>query len=609
MKGRPAFGCLVQNVTKQTARSNEDEMLLAAYCGPKRNAAIFPTERSATCRTQIAANSPYWCSVREGVSSIETFSQNYSRWTIGACAGTFSIIQEASQYPRAAWVLQLSQRLGFDLPDSLARHRELLADLLQRVVLVHADAESHAKNALLARRQGRQHAGRGFAQVRLDGSVDRQDRVLVLDEIAEVRIRFIADRGFQRQRLPGDLEHLAHLLERHAELLGKLLGRRLAADLVEQLARRAHDPVDGIDHVHGDADGSCLIRNAAADRLPDPPGGVGGELVAAAILELVDRLHQADIAFLDQVEELQAAVDVFLGDRDDEAQVRLHHLLFGLARLALALLHHVHDLAELADLKPGLAREHLDLVTVLLDLVLVPSDEALPALGGKLRHPVEPARIELGALVVLEKILARDPVALGQPHQAALVTDEALVDVVSLLDQRVDGRLIGPQRLHLADDVVLQLLVAALLRRRERIVAQLVLDVLVLQPAQPLVGVGNVVEGLDHLGLELGLDGGKRERVLHIVVVIVFGRSLRRPLAVTCLVRSRRHRLKRGGDGGGSRRRRRLRERIGNRHGGGRRRNGLSVGGNRWHRHSLCVRTGLGRFEVDDVAQEDLSLG
>jgi hypothetical protein len=40
----------------------------------------------------------------------------------------------------------------------------------------------------------------------------------------------------------------------------------------------------------------------------------------------------------------------------------------------------VHDLAELADLEPGLAREHLDLVAVLLDLVLVFGDEALPAL-------------------------------------------------------------------------------------------------------------------------------------------------------------------------------------------------------------------------------------
>src|SRR5436190_20249095 len=145
--------------------------------------------------------------------------------------------------------------------------------------------------------------------------------------------------------------------------------------------------------------------------------------------------------------------------------------------------------------------------------------KALPAFCAQFGHAVEPERIELGALVVLEKILARDPVALGEPHETALVADEPLVDVVKLLDQRVDARLVEPQRLHLADDLVLELLVAALLRRRERIVAQLVLDVLVLQTAQPLVGVGDLVEGLDHLGLELGFDGGERQRVLHIVVV------------------------------------------------------------------------------------------
>src|SRR5258708_36440353 len=158
--------------------------------------------------------------------------------------------------------------------------------------------------------------------------------------------------------------------------------------------------------MHGDADGFCLIRNAAADRLPDPPRGVGGELVAAAILELVDPLHQADIAFLDQVEELQAAVGVFLGNRDDEAQVRLHHLLLGLARLALALLHHVHDVAELADLKPGLAREHLDLVAVLLYLVLVARDEALPTLCPEVPDAGEPAPVAPRALVGPEKIPA-----------------------------------------------------------------------------------------------------------------------------------------------------------------------------------------------------------
>ena len=102
--------------------------------------------------------------------------------------------------------------------------------------------------------------------------------------------------------------------------------------------------------------------------------------------------------------------------------------------------------------------------------------------------PVEPARVELGALVVLEEVLARDAVALGEPHQPALVADQALVDVVELLDQRIDARLVEPQRLHLGDDLVLELLVAALLRRRERGVLELELDVLVLQAAQPLVG-------------------------------------------------------------------------------------------------------------------------
>jgi hypothetical protein len=108
-------------------------------------------------------------------------------------------------------VLQLPQCLGLDLADALARHRELLADLLQRVILVHTDAESHAKNALLARGEGSEHARRGLAQFRLDCGVDRLDRVRVLDEIAEVRIFFIADRRFERKRLLGDLENLADL--------------------------------------------------------------------------------------------------------------------------------------------------------------------------------------------------------------------------------------------------------------------------------------------------------------------------------------------------------------------------------------------------------------
>jgi hypothetical protein len=57
---------------------------------------------------------------------------------------TESVIQEAPQLPAPARMLQLPQRLRLDLPDALSRHRELLADLFQGVVGVHADAEAHA---------------------------------------------------------------------------------------------------------------------------------------------------------------------------------------------------------------------------------------------------------------------------------------------------------------------------------------------------------------------------------------------------------------------------------------------------------------------------------
>ena len=63
---------------------------------------------------------------------------------------------------------------------------------------------------------------------------------------------------------------------------------------------------------------------------------------------------------------------------------------------------------------------------------------------------------------------------IGQSHQPALVDDELLVDVVQLLDQRVDACLIEQQRLHLDDHLLLELLILALLRRR------LVVDVPVL---------------------------------------------------------------------------------------------------------------------------------
>ena len=167
---------------------------------------------------------------------------------------------------------------------------------------------------------------------------DGADHVAVLDEVPQMRVLLLADRRLQRDRLLGDLQDLAHLADRDVHPLRRSppsVGSRPSS--CTRRARGADQLVDGLDHVHRDADGAGLVGDGAGDGLADPPRGVGRELVAALVLELVHRLHQADVALLDQVQELQAAVRVLLGDRDHQAQVGLDQLLLGLLGLVLAL--------------------------------------------------------------------------------------------------------------------------------------------------------------------------------------------------------------------------------------------------------------------------------
>src|SRR4029077_8671005 len=149
-------------------------------------------------------------------------------------------------------------------------------------------------------------------------------------------------------------------------------------------------------------------------------------------------------------------------------------------------------------------------------------------------------------------------------------------------------------------DLFLELLVFALLARRKRAGrVQLVVDVLLLQAAQPLELIGDGVESLEHLWLELGLDRGERHRIFEIVLVEIGLRNLSLFAAFLAVAR-RRGGLKRRRRGRRRRRRNRLqrgwRGAIAARHAGfadANRRGGL-----------FGVGTGIGCFEIDDVAEE-----
>src|SRR3954465_8991144 len=92
------------------------------------------------------------------------------------------LVEEALQPLRPGRVAQLAQRLGLDLAYALARDVELLADLLERVVGRHLDAEAHAQHLGLARGEGVEHLLGDISQRGKGRRVGRRERRLVLDE-------------------------------------------------------------------------------------------------------------------------------------------------------------------------------------------------------------------------------------------------------------------------------------------------------------------------------------------------------------------------------------------------------------------------------------------
>ena len=165
--------------------------------------------------------------------------------------------------------------------------------------------------------------------MRLGDHVGRVGRLGVLDEVAQFRVFLVADGGLERGGALRDLAHLLHFLRLDAQLGGQIVVVGLFAGLLEQLALGADHLVDLLDHVHRDADVAVLVGDGPGDGLPDPPGGVGGELVALAVVELLHGADETGVALLDEVEQVHVLGVVVLGDGDDQAQVRLDHAVLG----------------------------------------------------------------------------------------------------------------------------------------------------------------------------------------------------------------------------------------------------------------------------------------
>src|SRR3954468_24813912 len=314
---------------------------------------------------------------------------------------------DVAQLLRLGQRLQLLQRLVLDLADALTRDVERPPDLVERARVLAAEAVAQLEHAAFAVREVLQRLAQRFLGEDLRSALVGRLGPLVGDELAELGLLLVADRLLERDRRLGRALDRVALLGIDARDLGDLVGRGLAPELGDELALGAADLVELLDHVHGDADRARLVGQGAGDRLADPPGRVGRELEALAVVELLRRADETEGALLDEVQERQALVAVVLRDGDDEPQVGLDHLLL---RVEVA------SLDALGEIDLLLRREQTDLADVL--------QEQLKGIG---RH-VGP-KVQLG--------LGLAPLALVRGPLDLLLDGRGRIDVLDQLDLRL----------------------------------------------------------------------------------------------------------------------------------------------------------------------------
>src|SRR6266496_1090033 len=354
-----------------------------------------------------------------------------------------SLFEVVAELLAPGGMAQLRQRLRLDLPDPLPRHPKLPTNLLQRPRVAIRQPEPQLNNLLLPLTQRVQHGVELFLQQDETGGVHRDDRIRILDEIAEVGIGFLADGGFQADRLLRDLQDLADFLGGVLHLAADLLRGRLPPEILQQLPLDADQLVDRLHHVHRDPDRPSLVRDRPGDRLPDPPGRVRGELETFGVVELLDRTDQPEVSLLDQIQQEHAAADVAPGDGDDQPQVGLDQLLLG--QLALPL-----DPLQLADARAGGGLVELGGGGLAL-LDRLGEDDLL--LGGQQRdladllevhpHRIVGRRLQRQLLVAGRAGLARELLGIELVHHfddLDVLVLQVLEDVVHLLGRHIDRR-------------------------------------------------------------------------------------------------------------------------------------------------------------------------
>src|SRR5918997_5712223 len=204
--------------------------------------------------------------------------------------------------------------LALDLADALAGDTELVGELGEGGHALVAEAVAPVQSEPVAFREPFD----GLLQARgLDLAYHLAGGVrgaLVGDELPHLGAVGLRTCGLvEAGGVPQRALQVAHLIYGPLQLLRDLLVGRLPLELHRELVKGPGHLADLVAPMNRHPYGAALVGDGPLHGLPYPPRRVRREPPPALRVELLDGLHQADVALLDQVLERQPLPAVLLG--------------------------------------------------------------------------------------------------------------------------------------------------------------------------------------------------------------------------------------------------------------------------------------------------------
>ena len=220
----------------------------------------------------------------------------------------------------------------FNLTNAFAGNANQLSHFFERALARAIEAEPQPDGLPLARIQQAEQFRGLTSQVLRGDQIAGIQTVRVRQQFAEVHLAVTADRQIQRNHFRSEPCGPFHRFDRQSATVGQFVGVRLAAERLTERSGSVGDFADDFDHVDGNPDGAGLIRHGPENCLTHPPAGVSGKTATAAVVELFDRPHQSDVAFLNDVREGKAAAAVVFRHADHQAQIGANQPIFCVVR-------------------------------------------------------------------------------------------------------------------------------------------------------------------------------------------------------------------------------------------------------------------------------------